>query len=284
MKHFKALELPFNIKEIDENIEVTPFPLIVNKNGSKEVFSVSPLHGRSFVVGRHKNGRYIVSKGNGLCYTQHPFLYTAEMYEDVWGLLLKKDALRDYYCNFDVQALEIKTNQMECVLELDYPIHISQTNTTLKPILLQYNVECPYRISDAAFMDCSQIDAEVAKWQKYNTKGYSKNHEIAAEVLISNLRKLHDNNVLHNALNEQNYTWALELLDFELTRTPQHPYTNDDYERHVPSLYDRELIQTYVIINYIARVLREDINFTRIDSIWQQYGFDIEMFSLKQFK
>jgi hypothetical protein len=33
MKHFKALELPFNIKEIAENIEITPFPLIVNKNG-----------------------------------------------------------------------------------------------------------------------------------------------------------------------------------------------------------------------------------------------------------
>lgn len=280
MKHFKALELPFNIKEIYENSEVTPFPLIVNKNGSKEVFSVSPLHGRSFVVGRNKNGRYIVTKGNGLCYTQHPFLYTIETVADVWGLLLMEDALRDYYCNLDIQSLGIKTNKMECVLELDYPMYIRETNTTLNPVILQYNVECPYRISDSCFMEHSLIEKEVAKWQKYNLKGFKKNHEIAADIMISNLRKLHSNNVLHNALNEQNYTWALELLDFELTRTPQHPYSKSDYERHVSSLYDREIIYTYVVINYIAGVLREEIDFVAIDNLWKEYGFDISKFCL----
>lgn len=280
MKYFKALELPFNVQEMDKKKEITPFPLIVNKNGNKEVFSVSPLHGRSFVVGRHKNGRYIVTKGNGLCYTQHPFLYTIETVADVWGLLLMEDALRDYYCNIDVQTLGIKTNKMECVLELDYPIYISQTNTTIKPAILQYNVECPYRISDSCFMEHSDIEKEVAKWRKYNTKGYCNNHEVAAEVLISNLRKMHDNNILHNALNEQNYTWALELLDFELTRTPQHPYSKSDYERHVPSLYDREVIQTYVVINYIAGVLREEIDFVLIDNLFKEYGFDISKLSI----
>lgn len=252
------------------------YPLLRCKDGRERLLSPSPLHGRSFVAGQHDNGRYIVTKGNGLCYSQHPFLHTPEMPTDVWGLLLKEDALRDYYCCMDVQALGIKTNQMECVLELDYPIYIAQTDTTIKPVILQYNVECPYRICDAAFIERSQIDVEVAKWQQYNHKGYSQNHMIAAEVLISNLRTMHDHEVLHNAIHEQNYTWALELLDFELCRTPQHPYTKEDYERHVPDLYLREVIQTYVVINYIAGVLRENPNYKMLDGLFKDYGFDIE--------
>ena len=281
MKSYKALKYDFQVLEMDDkNNPISTFPLLVSKDGDKEIYSVSPLHGRSFVVGQYEDGRYIVTKGNGLCYTQYPFLYTIETVADVWGLLLKEDALRDYYCNLDVQSLGIKTNKMECVLELDYPLYIKETNTTLNPVILQYNVECPYRISDSCFIEHSLIEKEVAKWQKYNLKGFKKNHEIAADIMISNLRKLHSNNILHNALNEQNYTWALELLDFELTRTPQHPYSKSDYERHVPSLYDREVIQTYVVINYIAGVLREDIDFVLIDNLFKEYGFDISKLSI----
>lgn len=278
MKKIIAKSIPYTILENQEGD--TFYPLLRCKDGDKEIYSVSPLHGRSFVVGQYEDGRYIVTKGNGLCYTQYPFLYTIETVTDIWGLLLKEDALRDYYCNLDIQTLGIKTNKMECVLELDYPMYISQTNTTIKPAILQYNVECPYRISDSCFMEHSLIEKEVAKWQKYNLKGFKKNHEIAADIMISNLRKLHSNNVLHNALNEQNYTWALELLDFELTRTPQHPYSKSDYERHVSSLYDREIIYTYVVINYIAGVLREEIDFVSIDNLWKEYGFDISKFCL----
>lgn len=258
------------------------YPYLRNATGNEIMFSVSPLHGRSFISGRHDNGRTIVTKGNGLCYSQYPFLYTPEMPTDVWGLLLKEDALRDYYCCQDVQALGIKTNQMECVMELDYPIFIEQTGKIIKPVILQYNVECPYRICDAAFMEHSQIEQEVAKWQQYNHKGYSQNHMIAAEVLISNLRTMHDHEVLHNAIHDQNYTWALELLDFELCRTPQHPYTKEDYERHVPDLYSREVIQTYVVINYIAGVLREETDFKAIDNLWRDYGFDLNGLSLNK--
>lgn len=278
MKKIIAKSIPYTILENQEGDIF--YPLLRCKDGDKEIYSVSPLHGRSFVVGQYEDGRYIVTKGNGLCYTQYPFLYTIETVADVWGLLLKEDALRDYYCNLDIQSLGIKTNKMECVLELDYPMYIRETNTALNPVILQYNVECPYRISDSCFMEHSLIEKEVAKWQKYNLKGFKKNHEIAADIMISNLRKLHSNNVLHNALNEQNYTWALELLDFELTRTPQHPYSKSDYERHVSSLYDREIIYTYVVINYIAGVLREEIDFVSIDNLWKEYGFDISKFCL----
>ena len=273
MRKIKSNSFEYSI--IERRGKVRFFPLFKDVYGDNHFICPSPLHGRSFVVGRNVAGRYIVTKGNGLCYSQYSFLYTPEMPTDVWGLLLKEDALRDYYCCQDVQALGIKTNQMECVMELDYPIYIAQTGKTIKPVILQYNVECPYRICDAAFMKRQQIEAEVAKWQQYNRKGYTQNHLIAAEVLISNLRTMHDHEVLHNAIHEQNYTWALELLDFELCRTPQHPYTKEDYERHVPDLYSREVIQTYVIINYIAGVLREEVDFKSIDNLWADYGYDI---------
>lgn len=257
-----------------------PFPYLRTKDGDKEMWCISPIHGRSFVVGRHDDGRYIVSKGNGLAYTQHTFLYTPEMPTDVWGLLLRKDALRDFYCGQDVQALGIKTNQMECVMELDLSIHIKQTNVDIKPCLLQYSVECPYRIADAGFMDRSQIMQEVEKWQKFNGKGYNLNHLIAADVLINNLRIMHDNGVLHNALTYENLTWALELLDFELTHTPQHPYDNEDYIRHVPTLFDREIIDIYKLIIYIAGVLREEVDYKMIDAMFLEHGFDINKYTL----
>jgi len=265
---------------IEENGKNHLYPILRDDKGSETIHLVSPIHGRSFVVGRHEDGRYIVSKGNGLCYSQYPFLYTPDMPTDVWGLLLKEDALRDYYCGQDVRTLGIKTNWMECVLELDYPIHIEKTGVDLKPCLLQYSVECPYRICDAAFMERDQIELEVAKWQQYNESGWQQNHLIAAEVLIRNLRIMHDHEVLHNAIHEQNYTWALELLDFELCRTPQHPYTKADYERHVCVLYDREVIQTYVIINYIAGCLKESIDFKQLDSLFLKYDFDLSRYKL----
>ena len=274
MNSILALNLNFLVLE-EMGRTKTLYPYLRSDHGDKTMWQVSPIHGRSYVVGKTEEGRYVVSKGNGLGYTQYNFVYTPETPEDVWGLLLKEDALRDFHCGQEVQSLGIKTNQMECVLELDYPIHIAQTNVDRKPILLQYNVECPYRISDTPFMTQEQIINEVNKWEKMNDKGFDKDYLIAANVLIRNLRIMHDHEVLHNAIHEQNYTWALELLDFELTRTPQHPYEKEDYERHAPSLYNREVIQTYVIINYIAGVLREDVDFATIDRMWQDYGFDI---------
>lgn len=239
----------------------------------------SPLHGRSFVVGKTKDRRYIISKGNGLCYTQHTFLHTGEFCDGTWGLLLRQDAERDFIMGQEVEALGIKTNHMEYVLELDVEITLPNGHK-VKPCLLQYDVECPYRICDAAFMTQEQIHTEVAKWEKMNGHGYNKAHMIAANVLIRNLRVLHDHDILHNAISEQNYTWALELLDFELACSPAHPYTSEDDMRHVKDLFPREIIQTYVIINYIAGVLREEIDFAEVDALFAEYGFDLKQFAL----
>ena len=255
------------------------YPYLRNPNGDKEMLCVSSNHGRSFVVGKTNVGKYVISKGNGLCYSQYGFLHTGEFYDGTWGLLLRQDAERDFVMGQEIEALGIKTNHMEYVLELDVEIELLNGHK-VKPCLLQYDVECPYRICDAAFMSQEQIQTEVAKWEILNQRGYDKVHLIAANVLIRNLRILHDHNILHNAIHEQNYTWALELLDFELACSPAHPYTSEDDMRHVKDLYPREIIQTYVIINYIAGVLREEIDFAEVDALFAEYGFDLKQFAL----
>ena len=243
------------------------------------MFCLTPLHGRSFVVGRTENGRYIVSKGNGLSYTQSSFLHTGEFYDGTWGLLLQQDAKRDFLLGQEIEALGIKTNHMQYVIEVDLEISLPNGHK-VKPTLLQYDVECPYRICDAPFMKQEQIQSEVQKWEEINEHGYDKYHIMAADVLIRNLRLLHDNNILHNAIHEQNYTWALELLDFELACSPKHPYAKEDYQRHVKDLLPREIIQTYIIINYIAGVLKEEIDFSEIDSLFAEHDFNLKQFNI----
>jgi len=81
-------------------------------------------------------------------------------------------------------------------------------------------------------------------------------------------------------LTYENMTWALELLDFEMCHTPQHPYTKEDYVRHVPDLFDREVIDTYKLINYIAGVLYQQVDFQLIDKMFSEYGFDLEEYIL----
>lgn len=279
MYETKATQHSYRI--IQENTSAhSVFPYLRSENGDKELWCPSPLHGRSFIVGKMDRGKFVVSKGNGLCYTQHTFLHTREFYDGTWGFLLRQDAERDFIMGIEVELLGIKTNHMEYVLELEKEIHLPNGHT-IKPCLLQYDVECPYRICDAAFMTQEQIQSEVAKWEQINGMGYDKAHMIAANVLIKNLRILHDHEILHNAIHEQNYTWALELLDFELTCSPNHPYSSEDSMRHAKDLFPREIMQTYVVINYIAGVLREDVDFSQIDALFAEYGFDLKQYTLK---
>ena len=264
MQRNKANSVKFILlKSIRQQAEI--FPYLCSQKGDKEMLCPSPLHGRSYVVGRTNDGRYIVSKGNGLCYTQHSFLHTGEFYDGTWGLLLRQDAERDFIMGQEIYALGIKTNHMEYVLELDVEITLPNGHK-IRPTLLQYDVECPYRICDAAFMTQEQIQTEVVKWERMNERCFDKVHMIAANVLIRNLRILHDHNILHNAIHEQNYTWALELLDFELACSPSHPYINEDDMRHVKD------------INYIAGVLREEIDFVEVDGLFAEYGFDLKQY------
>lgn len=278
MQVIKASSYEYDI--VESNTKTTVYPYLRDINGDKEMYVVSPLHGRSFIVGKNDEGRFIVSKGNGLSYTQHSFLHTGEFYNGTWGLLLGQDANRDFTMGLEIEALGIKVNNMEYVLELNKKISLPNGNV-LYPILLQYNVECPYRICDAAFTTKNEIYKYVAQWETMNAWGYDKAYLIAANVLLRNLRILHDNEILHNAISEQNYTWSLELLDFELTCSPKKPYTSEDDRRYVKDLLPRELIQTYIVINYIAGILKENIDYKVVDSLFKDYGFDLDGYKIK---
>ena len=279
MQKIPCSSYPFRVIH-DSGSRQTIYPYIRTEDGDREFICLTPIHGRSYVVGKTDNEKYIVSKGNGLSYSQNSFLHTGEFYDGTWGLLLQQDAERDFLVGREVEAIGIKTNHMQYVVEIDFDVNLPNGHK-IKPTLLQYDVECPYRICDAPFMEQELIMKEVKKWELVNERGYEKYHMIAANILINNLRILHSNNILHNAIHEQNYTWALELLDFELACSPQYPYTKEDYQRHVKDLLPREIIQTYVIINYIAGVLKEEIIFSKIDALFAEYGFNLKQFSTK---
>ncbi len=259
--------------------DITPFPLLKSDSGKKRLYNICPAtHCRSFIVAR-KDDRYVVSKGNGLSYTEWRFLHTGEFGDDTLGLLLKNDAIRDFTVGNEIASLGIRTNRMEYVLELNDIVSLHNGNI-FKPILLQYDVACPYRIADARFMTEKMIWSEVEKWKMGNIRNHSKMYMIAADVFVKNLRILHDHKILHNAIHSGNYTWALELLDFEMSHTPSYPYEQEDYRRHVPTLMPREILQTYNIIVEIASILKESIDYKEIDNLFAEYGYDLKQFKV----
>ena len=87
---------------------------------------------------------------------------------------------------------------------------------------------------------------------------------------------MHDHHIMHNAIHVQNHTWALELLDFESSRTPGHPYDSLEYEKHVPQLMEGEVIQTYEVINYIAWCLGEKIDNPRVNNLFMEHDFKLQ--------
>ena len=257
--------------------DIKPFPLLKSNMGMTQIYNICPAtHCRSFIVSK-TGDRYIVSKGNGLSYTEWTFLNTGEFGDDTLGLLLKKDALRDFHIGNEIASLGIRTNRMEYVLELDTSVLLPNGNA-IKPVLLQYDVACPYRIADARFMTEEMIWSEVNKWEAVNTRHHNKKHMAAADVLVHNLRILHDHGILHNAIHSGNYTWALELLDFELSHTLSYPYEQEDYRRHVPDLMPREILQTYNVVIEIASILNEAIDYKDIDKLFVEYNYDLAKF------
>jgi hypothetical protein len=267
MLKFKAKNYPYNIILGEGYI---PYPFLRDSQGDREIYCVSPLHGRSFVIVQNE-GRWIVSKGNGLSYSKYTFLDTSRIGDTVWGALFKENAIRDYIIGQEIAKLGIKTNLMEYVLEIDTEMRFANISRNDKPYLLQYSVECPYRICDFAFMPMDCLKKELSKWKKKN--GCSEYYISAANLLIRNLRIMHDNNIMHNAIHVQNYTWALELVDFESARTETTPYDNKEYEEYYPLLMESEFIQTYEVINYIAWCLGEKMNNKLVDALFMDYGF-----------
>lgn len=276
MESVRCKSCDYNILRINGNPQRV-YPYLRCADGELLMTSVSPTHGRSYVVDKTIDGNYIISKGNGLSYSQYNFINTREIGDETLGLLLKKDALRDYHMGIEMSSLGIKTNCMEYVIELGDLVTLP-TGNQIHPVLLQYQAECPYRINDAAFVTKKEIDLFVSRWSSDHPFEYK--YQIAAERLVKNLRLLHDAKILHNAITTHNITWALELLDFELACSPNMPYETEDEQRHVKDLFSREIICTYQIINYIAGVLKETIDDAFVDSVFYNYGFNLSEFKI----
>lgn len=280
MNRIKAKRYPYQL--LLSNAECNPvYPYLVDREGEAFMYHISPEHGRSYLVGKNEKGRYVVSKGNGLSYTSYQFVNTGEFGADTWGLLLRVDAERDYLLCHDIADTGIKTNWMEYVIELQHSL-VLPDGRQLLPILLQYSVECPYRICDAPYMESKEMVYELSRWKSVGSRTYHHYHLLAADVMIHNLKVMHEAGILHNAIHAHNYTWALELLDFELACSPQHPYAREDYNRHVKDLFPREILQTYQIVCSIAWYLRESIDHTQIDGIFRYYGLDLAKYALEK--
>ena len=269
MRRFRADRVPFDIV-CQTNNEVRVLPFIRTDNGKHYIHCVSPIHGRSFILKQEQQGRWIVGKGNGLSYTSHPFVLTSPINGETWGGLSLNNALRDFNIGNEVRSLGIKTNHMQYVLSIDG--RMIQNGEERQAALLQYSVECPYRISDFGFIPPCLLKEMVSKWDNE----FPLKHLYAANVLVKNLKILRDNHIMHNAMHPQNYTWAMELVDFEASRSDIYPFENPDYEACVPMLSDIEVIQTYEIINHIAWCLHETPNYEGIEKVFKDYGFGIQ--------
>lgn len=247
------------------------YPYLKDDKGRYSMTLLSPQHGRSFLLKKVSEKNWIIGKGNGLAYSTYNYLFTSQYETDTWGQLSLTDALRDFDIGVEVNSLGIKTNRMEYVLEI--PINTIFRGNPDKAALLQYSVECPYRISDFTFIPKEILNNAISTWYKGNTK--LPIHLQAADILFNNLRILHKNKILHNAINIQNYTWALELVDFEASHTPTIPYGSNEYQSFIPMLSEMEILQTYEIVNYMAWCLGETPNYNEIQKIIQSNGFEL---------
>mgnify|MGYP000025780157 CR=1 FL=1 len=241
-----------------------------------KLISPSPIHGRSLIASFNKEtNRYTITKGNGLTYFPYGFVDTMELDSNLWGYLNKSSATRDYLGGIFINELGIKTNLMEAVFSLNpQKVNTLKNTQVIEPYILQYSVECPYRIHDLPFITKKTRDFFINQWCDFNEKKHADYHCIAAEVMLRNLKIMHSNNILHNAIHGQNYTLSLELLDFEIARTPKTPYDREEDENNYDTLFNREIIQSLEIVNYIAFFLNEKLNIKSLKEIFLRYGFE----------
>lgn len=257
-------------------VGVEYFPQVIVRESENKCICPSPLHGRSLIANFNPDlNRYIITKGNGLTYFPFGFISTGEMEDYAWGLLRPEDAIRDFKSGNYINKLGILTNNMEAVYKLEkQPISHLKLNNTVEPTILQYNVHCPYRIADMPFLSKQTVLFFIEQWSNFHNIEYSLIHCNAADILISNIRKLHDNGVLHNSIHIQNYTLSLELVDFELSRTPDTPYDIENEEHVYKALQNREIIQSLEIVNHIAYYFDEILNYGILRKIMTKYGYE----------
>jgi hypothetical protein len=164
---------------------------------------------------------------------------------------------------------------MEAVFTLEPEIiRLPNSVSNFNPTILQYSATCPYRIADIPFLSEELVDYFINSWSNLFEINHTEVHCNAAEVLLNNIRLLHENSILHNAIHIQNYSLSLELLDFELSRTPTTPYENENDEKSYKKLQKREIIQSLEIIHQIAFYFKENINSKILRRIMIKNGFE----------
>jgi hypothetical protein len=250
--------------------------LVSNDDTGHDCVIATPLHGRSVIVEFNPfDRRYTITKGNGLTYFPYGYISTGEFETHTWGLLNTESAERDYYsCNF-VSSLGILTNKMEAVFTLeDQKINCFDKIITSSPTILQYSVICPYRIADIPFMSRSTVNYYTSLWNESFDVNFKDKHCIFAYVILKNIRIMHENDVLQNSINQQNISLSLELLDFEVTRTPVTPYNRDEDEKTYKNLMKREVIHVLEIVNQIAYYLGETVNIKLLTEIMKEAGYE----------
>ena len=124
MEEIKCKECGYDVLCQNGDSTYPIYPNIRDTDGDKVMINVSPTHGRSYIVGEMGNGRFVISKGNGLSYSLYNFINTREIGDETLGLLLKKDAIRDFKMGIEIESLGIKTNKMEYVIELENTINL----------------------------------------------------------------------------------------------------------------------------------------------------------------
>lgn len=255
---------------------VKKYPLLISGE-SNEIFGLVPsiLHGRSVVLDYDETTeKYIVTKGNGLTYFPYGYINTEELTDNIWGICTESQAERDYFGGEFVSRLGIITNEMQAYFSLEnQKVRTEKAVEAEKPVILQYAVKCPYRIADLPFLTKKTVEYFTGNWNELHNSAYNQKHCIAADVLMQNLSKLHMNGVLHNAIHSQNYTAMLELLDFELARTPETPYDTKDDEESFGILQRREAVQSLEIVGFIADFFGEEINKNAMSEILIKHGF-----------
>lgn len=277
-RKFNSIWVPFNIRMLGDWIAM-PYPQLKSDEGDIPLYCVSPNHRLEYVVAKIDD-RYIMSMGNGLSYASGSYLNSDDSVDGTGGMLTKEEAYRYFSIGTEIAKYGIKTCKMEYVLELGGSIKLSD-KVSVPPILVQYSVECPYRLNDAAFMSKSQIEKETGKWRLQCESQHDYLHLMAAEVLIRNLRILHERDILSNAFNAQCYTWALELCGYEYACSVKQMSDDEGTRQRVSEMLRREVFQAYDIINYISWVLGEPTDYKRIDAMFRDNGFNIEYCKLK---
>ena len=261
-KRTRILNL-FSHERIANNV---PYPYLVMHGGDILISRVfEPLSNHFLVHVDNEQNKYVITKGNGSVHC--PYQTNGDILTEDTEILSEDYLQRVYNMCLLIQDLGIKTCQMEYIMELDYPIRDLNHNTILHPFILQYSVECPYLIYESN-INTQGISIGIATWrtretyQDYQIPAYFN----VADILFSNLCKMHRNNITHGSISATSYTWALELLNFDTCRKQDVPFD----ENNISEPYRKDIDDTYTLIEIIANCLGEIVSWDKLDEIYAE--------------